>query len=289
MINLKSIVNYNTCNLLADCLETLYQFTRNVVFEVIVVDNASTDGSENFIRKRYPEVILINSGENLGFGRANNLGAKWAKGTYLFFLNSDTLLRNNAVRCFFEYAECHRHIRLGAIGGFLLDVEGNVTSSGGNFPTPWSEIAYPLKRLLRIRSKMVLQDKRIDFILGADLFVPRELFVRLGGFDNNIFMYYEETDLQYRMNAAGYERMLIASPKIVHLEGGSFEKRGLSYKRFMMSQRSFNYYIRKHYKGLYYCLFRFVLFLVKVPFVIMSSFVVQEKKEAIKLVVYGRA
>ncbi len=80
------IVNYNTCNLLADCLETLYRFTRNVVFEVIVVDNASTDGSESYIRKCYPEVVWINSGENLGFGRANNLGVRQAKGEYLFFL-----------------------------------------------------------------------------------------------------------------------------------------------------------------------------------------------------------
>lgn len=282
------IVNYNTKQLLSDCLKTVYEKTQNVDFEVIVVDNASSDGSEEFIRARYPLVRWINSGENLGFGRANNLGVKYSKGKYLFFLNSDTLLLNNAVLCFFEYAECHKHIKIGAIGGYLLDVEANIISSGGCFPSPTSELVYPLKRLLRIRPKITPIDKKIDFVLGADLFVPRNLFMQLDGFDNNIFMYYEETDLQYRMNLVGYERMLIQTSKIVHLEGGSFKKKGLSYKRFMMSQRSFNYYIRKHYKGLYYYFFYIVVIFVKIPFIIMSPFEKKEKKEAIKLVIYDK-
>lgn len=115
------IVNYNTRQLLANCLASIFKETRDVSYEVIVVDNASSDGSRDFICLLYPQVIWINSGENLGFGRANNLGVKNAKGEYLFFLNSDTILLNNAIKVFWEYVHMHANDRLGVIGGWLLD------------------------------------------------------------------------------------------------------------------------------------------------------------------------
>ena len=96
------IVNYNTKLLLADCLRTVHQMTRDIRYEVIVVDNASSDDSEAYIKSQFPEVVWINSGGNIGFGRANNLGASYATGKYLFLLNSDTLLRNNAVRMLYQ-------------------------------------------------------------------------------------------------------------------------------------------------------------------------------------------
>ena len=239
------IVNYNTCNLLADCLETLYRFTRDVVFEVIVVDNASTDGSESYIRKHYPEVVWINSGENLGFGRANTLGVRQAKGEYLFFLNSDTLL-----------------------GCWLLDREGLPNNAFGFFPNVKNEVRYLLGKYPRPDSNMISKEKDVDYITGADMFMRKTLFDRMGGFDSNIFMYYEETDLQYRIAKEGLVRRIIPGPQIVHLEGGSFDDKGLTVKRFMMAQHSYNYYLSKHFSGLSYwynkcmlCLLRLTLFI----------------------------
>ena len=100
------IVNYNTRQLLADCLASIFKETSGFSYEVIIVDNASRDGSQDFICQLYPQVIWINSGKNLGFGRANNLGAKVAKGEYLFLLNSDTVftsVRRKILRQCFNY------------------------------------------------------------------------------------------------------------------------------------------------------------------------------------------
>ena len=126
------IVNYNTKQLLADCLTTVFEKTRDIAFEVIIVDNASTDGSERYIKKRFPNMKSINSGENLGFGRANNL----------FFLNSDTLLLNNAIRIIFDYAESRQHEKIGTLGSWLLDKKGNPNNSFGFFPCATNEINY---------------------------------------------------------------------------------------------------------------------------------------------------
>ena len=244
------IVNYNTCNLLADCLETLYRFTRDVVFEVIVVDNASTDGSESYIRKHYPEVVWINSGENLGFGRANNLGVRQAKGEYLFFLNSDTLLQNNAVGNLLNYARSGKCDDIGVLGCWLLDREGLPNNAFGFFPNVKNEMKYLLGKYPRPDSNMISKEKDVDYITGADMFMRKTLFDRMGGFDSNIFMYYEETDLQYRIAKEGLVRRIIPGPQIVHLEGGSFDDKGLTVKRFMMAPHRYNYYLSKHFSGL---------------------------------------
>ena len=120
------IVNYNTKHLLEDCLSSLYALTQSIDFEVIVVDNASSDDSETYITRKFPQVKWINSGENIGFGRANNLGAKYADGKYLFLLNSDTLLLNNAIKAFYDYAETHSEEQIGALGCWLVDSNHNL-------------------------------------------------------------------------------------------------------------------------------------------------------------------
>ena len=184
------IVNYNTKQLLTDCLKTVYEKTQNVNFEVIVVDNASSDGSEEFICARYPLVRWINSGKNLGFGRANNLGARYAQGEYLFLLNSDTLLQNNAVGEFLNYAREHRLEPIGALGCWLSDREQKLNNSFGFFPCAKNEIAYLLGHYRQPTKEDTTTERNVDYITGADLFIEKRLFDELGGFDKNIFMYY---------------------------------------------------------------------------------------------------
>lgn len=278
------IVNYNTCRLLADCLASVYAQTHRVTFEVIVVDNGSTDGSEAFVTARFPEVVWVNAGGNLGFGRANNLGAGRATGEYLFLLNSDTVLCNDAVSLFYDYAVSHRHERIGALGSWLLDAEGRPNASYGCFPTPSSEIAYLLGKMARHRRQDVAADLDVDYVTGADMFVACDLFVRLGGFDPAIFMYYEETDLQRRMADEGYARRVIAGPRIIHLEGGSFRRKGLTFGRFAMAQRSYNYYLRKHYHGLRYALYKSVLCLVRLTVFVTTDWTFKDRVRAYRIV-----
>lgn len=281
------IINYNTKLLLAECIASIYEQSHRITFEVIVVDNASTDGSETFICNRFPKVHWINSGENLGFGRANNLGASHAQGKYLFLLNSDTLLKNDAISFFFEYMELHAEKEhIGALGCWLTGCDSKPCLSYGQFPSPQSEIIYLWKKLVGIKlSSFSVLD--VDYITGADLFVSHVLYNKLQGFDPQYFMYYEETDLQYRMNKLGYKRRLLRSPEIVHLEGGSFSKKGLSVNRFLMSQKSYNYYVRKHFCGLKYLSFRISLIFIRLLLFVTTNWNMKDKLKAYWLVVKG--
>ena len=117
------IVNYNTCDLTLQCLQSVYEKTVDVGFEVIVVDNASSDNSVEMIKKMFPQVKIIESVENLGFGKANNLGVKYANGDYLFLLNSDTILISNVIFEFYRFMQ--KSPQIAACGGNLIDASGN--------------------------------------------------------------------------------------------------------------------------------------------------------------------
>ena len=229
------IVNYNTKDLLRNCLKSVYEHTKDTVFEVIVSDNGSKDGSIEMLKKEFPQVILIENNANLGFGAANNRGLKIAKGKYIFYLNSDTLLLNNAVKLFYEYFEQNdTDGNLGAIGANLLDENDKIIHSAGKFRSINTEIKDSFHDLLRsykliipfIKNKKLGKeppaDKKIlgnvDYVTGADLFVKNDSFA---SFDERYFLYYEENDLQRVMAKANKERRIIDGPLIRHLKGGS--------------------------------------------------------------------
>jgi GT2 family glycosyltransferase len=228
------IVSYNTKDLLRNCLVSIYEQTAGLVFEIIVSDNGSTDGSLEMIKKEFGQVILIENNANLGFGAANNQGLNIAKGKYIFYLNSDTVLLNNAVKIFFYFWEKYSEPdKLGALGCNLLDAKGEIVKSYGNFPTIYLEIklliflicrcviialAYLCKidyhRFLR-KNEIVAKIGSVDFISGAAFFVRND---KSEYFSEDFFLYYEETDLQYRLNKANRRRVLIDGPLICHLE-----------------------------------------------------------------------
>ncbi len=274
------IVNYNSRQMLCDCLASVYKYTADIRFEIIVVDNASTDGSEQCVRSSFPQVRWVDSGGNIGFGRANNLGAERAEGKYLFLLNADTLLLNNAVKLFFDYAEARQGERLGVLGCHLCDKEGKPNNSAGDFPTPLSEIGYLLGKAGLAKARESAGAADVGYVIGADMFVRRDVFHELGGFDPHFFMYYEETDLQYRMAQRGYLRRLIDGPRIVHLEGGSFAKGGLTFGRFVMAQKSYNYYLNKHFSGLRFVLYKGSLALIRLTLFATTDWPLKEKFKA---------
>ena len=141
------IVNYNTKELIFNCLESIFSHTNGITFEVIVSDNGSSDGSIEMLKKDFPKVILIENGKNLGFGSANNKALEIAKGKYVFYLNSDTILLNNAVKIFFDYFESHAELNIGGLGCNLQDKNGNITYSAGPVSGEFSSANELLKNL----------------------------------------------------------------------------------------------------------------------------------------------
>lgn len=231
------IVNYNTKELTRNCLKSIYEHTYDIDFEVIVSDNGSVDGSIEMIKNEFPQVILIENNANLGFGAANNRGLKIANGKYVFYLNSDTVLLNNAVKIFFDYWEnSSEKEKIGALGCILKDEYGNRIHSGDIFPRYKNEIIKLIKTNASIRinsflaklhfcqvhsKKSVIKKDcfpSIEYVTGADLFLLNNDFAI---FDESYFLYFEETDLQYRMSKNNLNRILISGPEIVHLTGKS--------------------------------------------------------------------
>lgn len=249
------IVNYNTCNLTLQCLKSVFEQIRNVLFEVIVVDNASSDNTINSIKEYFPAVKIIESSVNLGFGKANNLGANYSKGKYLFLLNSDTILEYDIVSRFYDFMESN--LSIAACGARLINADGKETISHGKFPSLLQEFSdlgfkkyYPKfyqKKLSLGQTSKEGTIRNTDYISGADIFIRRGIFNSLNGFDKDYFMYYEETDLFYRMRKKGLKSCLLPQYSLIHLEGGSFTNNGINVRRLKMFLTSKILFYRKNY------------------------------------------
>ena len=276
------IVNYNTVDLLSECIKSIYEQTEDVVFEIIVVDNNSDDGSEGIVNENFPNVVFIQSGCNLGFGGANNLGIERSKGIYIFMLNPDTLLLNNALKVFLDFYRNNESILnvVGAVGGELLQIDGRTRNhSSQSFPKMVDEFKTIVnllflkvinRPLFMVESEAILSEleafKEVDYVTGADLFISKDLILEFGCFDSKFFMYFEETDLQRRLVNAGYRNYLIRGTKIKHYEGGSFDNGISGNRKYMLDQSRF-YYFRKHKYFYAYLFFRMLYFLVTLPLI----------------------
>ena len=231
------IVNYNTKDLLFNCLNSIYEHVKNIEFEVIISDNGSKDGSEKMVRSNFPQCIFIENNANLGFGPANNIGLNQAKGKYILYLNSDTVLLNNAVKIFYDYWESNPNKNhIGALGAPLLDEDLQVIHSYGEFANYSINLKQLLKsnitntimtfeyifktslNKLRPTHRQDVQEGPVQYITGADLFLRNDKYAY---FDDYFFLYFEESDLQYKMKKANLDRLIIEGPRIQHLCGGS--------------------------------------------------------------------
>ena len=233
------IVNYNTRQLIKDCINSIYAQTKDISFEVIVSDNGSTDGSIEMLKQDFPQIILIENNANLGFGAANNKGLAIANGKYIFYLNSDTILLNNAVKYFFDYWEHNgEKENLGALGCNLVNKDGEYSHSYGTFLNLDEELYntfHQLYGIYKLSLKLLLFKQitysppkhsekyigNVDVVIGADLFLKNDENAR---YDERYFMYHEEQDLQFQLAKQGKIRRIIDEPRIVHLEGKSSEK-----------------------------------------------------------------
>lgn len=253
------IVNYNTSELLVDCIDSIMSSTKSIEYEIIVVDNASKDNSVSNIKNRFPDVKVISLNENIGFGKANNIGAETAIGEFLFLVNSDMIFTENSVRKMHDFfIKNEIELSLGVLGCKLLDVDRNINNSGGGFPWVKNDLLelYDVVRLRFLKIKKPGRDHynfnkeyfKIDYVIGADMFLRRNLFFKAGCFDKNYFMYYEEADLQMQITKLGYKNYVMTGTCIVHLEGASSKlvnNKASNFKRLSVST-SRNYYFKKN-------------------------------------------
>lgn len=252
------IVNYNTKQLLGDCIQSIYEKTFDVNFEIIIVDNASNDGSQGFIRKNFPKIVLIESEFNLGFGLANNLGAKSAKGNSLFFLNSDTVLFENSIKILIDFFKINeKKLNIGVLGAVLVDEKHTINGFGSHFPTCTEENTINLRKIPIVKWFVSIPQRQsynfenccfeVDYVIGADMLLRKELFDKMNGFSKEFFMYYEESDLQKRIANLGLKRYIITNTKIIHLEDGSGKViQKYSNRKRTIVHKSRNIYLRRN-------------------------------------------
>lgn len=286
------IVNYNTLEITKNCIDSIFEHTSEVDFEVIVVDNDSCDGSKEILSADN-RIVYIQSGGNLGFGRANNLGYAKATGKYLFLLNSDTLLLNNAVKLFYDIAE-NDSSEVGCWGTMLIDKDGNQVVSYGKFLSIWYDlylnwIKLPLSILIHkpvsvnLYNYPVSKQGFVDYITGADIFMRKSVAYKYGLFDANFFLYFEETDMERRYAVHGIKRRICTEPKIIHLEGGSQEKGKVNLNMQLIRFQSKMLFFRKWNNSFSFHFYIIALSLVRIPFLVFHRYPLSYKKNYLKI------
>ena len=222
------IVAYRSRELLRRCLDSLRAFPPSVPIKVVVVDNASEDGSAEMVRADYPEVELIASPENLGFAAATNLGARLVDAPYLLALNPDTAVTEGALDAVLAVLE--RHAEVAVVGPRLVREDGSLDHAAKrSFPTPMSALGHfsGVGRRPEARGKLAayraptVESGPVDAVNGAFMLMRRDAFERLGGFDEGYWMYMEDLDFSYRLAQAGWLSWYEPDAVVTHIKGGT--------------------------------------------------------------------
>jgi N-acetylglucosaminyl-diphospho-decaprenol L-rhamnosyltransferase len=245
------IVSYNTAELLQDCLRSMTQHTRTP-HEIIVVDNNSTDGSAAQVEQNFPTVTIIRNKANLGFSKASNLGARSSHGEHILFLNPDVQVKAGAVDALVSHLEIHN--QAGIVGPRFVFPDGRFQLSAGNLPGIWQE--WKDRRLSRRTqtadeklhervASLFRNVHAVGWVTGACLLIRRSLFDALGGFDEKLFLYFEDKDLCKRAASLGAKVVYYPEAEVVHHLGGA----ALGNTKFLrrVYQTSHHEYYRKHH------------------------------------------
>lgn len=249
------IVNFETPDYTIQCIRSIYEHPPRGPFEIILIDNDSRDGSLDLIRERFPEVVCIETGANLGFARANNLGISNSRGEYVLLLNSDTKIVDSSLDRMVDYLSGHTAV--GAVGPKQYDKEGGCLQlSWGSFPTFFSEILRKVAQFrLSVNDLMVrdyLESKYssrsdVGWISGSCLLARRDTLVEAGLLDGHFFMYFEDIDLCRRIRDLGFDIHYDPQSTVIHYGGVSAKKNIL---KVMIEYRRSQLYFTKKYYGL---------------------------------------
>ena len=261
------VVNYNVEYFLDQCLHSVRKASKNIDVEVIVVDNASMDGSVEMLQENYRDFRLILNEENVGFSKANNQGIEIAKGRYVLLLNPDTVVEEDSFEKVVEYLDAHPEV--GGLGVRMIDGRGNfLPESKRGLPKPMVAF-YKIFGLSRIfpKSKRFgqyhlghlseFETAEIDILSGAFMLMRKEALDKVGVLDESFFMYGEDIDLSYRIQKGGYKNVYFPDTTIIHYKGESTKKSSVNY--VFVFYRAMVIFAKKHFSGNNAWLFSFLI------------------------------
>lgn len=234
------ILNYNVRYFLEQCIRSVQKAIKTLDAEIIIVDNASQDGSCNMVRTLFPHHTLIENKENVGFSKANNQAASIAKGEYICILNPDTAVSED---CFVKALQYSENIpNIGALGVYLMDGTGAfLPESKRNFPTPtvsFLKLAGFTKKYYATQLDE-MDEGEVEVLVGAFMLLKRNVYNEVGGFDEDYFMYGEDIDLSYKITQAGYKNHYLGTTTVLHYKGESTQKDDVYFDRFYGAMQIF--------------------------------------------------
>jgi GT2 family glycosyltransferase len=249
------ILNYNVRYFLEQCVLSAQEALSNIEGEIIIVDNNSSDDSCQMMKTRFPNIKLFENTDNSGFPKGNNIGVSHAKGDYICILNPDTVVAEDTFEKVLAFAE--KHPDLGIVGCKLIDGTGNfLPESKRGIPTPFVAITkifglYKLFPKATVFNRYYAQNLsenetgKVDILVGAFMVMKRELYLGIGGFDENCFMYSDDIDLSYRVLKKGKSNYYFHETTVIHYKGESTIKDGLYMKRF---REAMQFFYKKHFQ-----------------------------------------
>lgn len=251
------IVNYNVKEFLLNLLDSIRIAAKNISIEMIVVDNASDDGSVEILRQKFPDITLIANNVNVGFGAANNQAMRIAKGKYFLLINPDTIVREDTFIKMIEFFE--KVPEAGIAGCKVLNPDGSLQlSCRRSFPGPWTSFTkvtglstfFPKSRILARYNLTYLDENQtyeVDAVSGAFLMMRKEVYKSIGGFDEQFFMYGEDLDLCYRVQKSNYKVFYLHSTEIIHYKGESTKRSSIDETKIFYN--AMHLFVRKHFSS----------------------------------------
>jgi len=246
------IITLNNKKILGECIDSVKRSTRSISYELIVVDNNSGDGTQNMVRSKYPDIILIENKKNFGFSAANNKGLNIARGRYSVLLNDDTFIKEDAFGKMVAFLDGETDI--GICGTKLLNIDGSIQRQGSILSAHKWRSSVPIE---------------VNFVLGACMFIRMGILNKIGLLDENLFFYNDDLDLCKRARSAGFKVVYYPDAEVYHYGGYSSKK--ASGKTFAVEGfRGGLYFCKKHYGVIIYSLYRALLFLFVLVMVLFS-------------------
>ena len=251
------IVNYNVKEFLLNMLDSVQKATKTISAEIIVVDNASDDGSVESIKEKFPSVKLIVNEKNVGFGAANNIAMLHASGKYFLLINPDTIVREDTFTKMISFFE--QNPEAGIAGCKVLNADGSLQlACRRGFPGPWTSFTkvmglstlFPKSRLFARYNLTYLDENKtyeVDAVSGAFMMLRKEVYDKIGGFDQEFFMYGEDLDLCYRTQQAGYKVFYVHSTEIIHYKGESTKRSSMDETKVFYD--AMHLFVRKHFSS----------------------------------------
>jgi O-antigen biosynthesis protein len=253
------IVNYNVKEFLQNLVHSLQKAVSNITHEIIVVDNASDDGSVEFICEKFPQIKLITNQANLGFSKANNVALKIAKGKFILLINPDTIVSEDTIAKMIEFFD--EHPEAGLAGCKILNPDGSLQlACRRSYPGPWTSFCkvtglsamFPKSKLFAKYNLTYLDENftyEVDAISGSFMMMRREVYEKVGGFDEQFFMYGEDLDLCYRIQQNGYKVYYYPGTQIIHYKGESTKRSSLDETKYFY--KAMNLFVKKHFSSFF--------------------------------------